>query len=70
MLVAISWYNSYILAYDFSEGLTVVNKGALYDMMSFEWTEGKWGFIDKTGKEVIPFKYDGDITNYQKKEPK
>ncbi|MEZ5037672.1 MAG: WG repeat-containing protein [Chitinophagales bacterium] len=50
--------------------MTVVNKGALYDMMSFEWTEGKWGFIDKTGKEVIPFKYDGDITNYQKKEPK
>jgi len=20
--------------------------------------EGKWGFIDKTGREVVPFKYD------------
>ena len=32
--------------YGFSEGLCGVEK------------DGKWGFIDKTGKEVVPFIYD------------
>jgi hypothetical protein len=33
--------------YSFSEGLAMVK------------LNGKWGFIDKTGKEIIPLKYDG-----------
>ena len=34
------------VANDFSEGLASVNK------------DGKWGFIDKTGKVIIPFIYE------------
>ncbi len=36
---------------DFVEGMAVVRYGSSIDGMS-------WGFIDKTGKEVIPLKYD------------
>ena len=35
----------------FREGLAPVELFGLYD-------NGKWGFIDKEGKEVIPIKYD------------
>lgn len=35
-----------ISAWDFSEGLAAVE------------LDGEWGFIDKTGKEVIPLIYD------------
>ena len=38
-------------AYDFREGLVVVK------------LNGKWGFIDKTGKEITPLKYD-DVRVY------
>ncbi len=55
--------NYYIGAQDFSEGLAAVCGGdyQIYDEKSGRPTYGddcKWGFIDKTGKEVIPFKYD------------
>ena len=40
----------HFLKYDagrnFSEGLALVN------------LNGKWGYVDKIGREVIPFKYD------------
>jgi hypothetical protein len=36
---------------DFSEGLAVVNHGAKCQM------GGEWGYIDKEGKVVLPFKY-------------
>ena len=41
---------AHFLKYDagrnFSEGLALVN------------LNGKWGYVDKIGREVIPFKYD------------
>ena len=45
------WVNVHILhlydnAYSFSEGLALVKKAI------------KWGYVDKNGKEVIPFSYD------------
>ena len=36
---------NYDSAYDFHDGLAGV------------CLDGKWGFIDKTGREVTPFKY-------------
>lgn len=39
----------YDFAFDFSEGLAVVNIGGMDD--------GSWGFVDKTGKEIVPLKY-------------
>ena len=39
-------------AESFSEGLAAVRKGDWFD-----WVNWKWGFIDKKGKQVIPFKY-------------
>lgn len=46
-------------AHDFSEGLAAVNKGGKCHM------GGKWGYIDKDGTLVIPFRYDsaGQFTN-------
>ena len=40
------WMNKYNSVYDFSEGLAGVE------------TNDKWGFVNKSGKEVIPCKYD------------
>jgi len=40
----------YDLIYDFSEGLAAARDGA--------WLDGKWGFIDKSGSEILPFNYD------------
>jgi hypothetical protein len=43
----------------FSEGLAGFSVGDMY--------EGKWGFIDKNGRVVIPFQFDeaGDFSNAQ-----
>lgn len=51
---------------EFSEGLVSVSVGGeregYYDEWSGEryeyYTGGKWGFIENTGKEIIPLKYD------------
>ena len=44
------WLNNLLFKYtevrNFKEGLACVK------------SNGKWGFIDETGKEVIPLKYD------------
>ena len=55
--------NYYVQAYDFNEGLAAVWGGdyQIYDEKGGWPTYGddcRWGFIDKTGKLVIPFKYD------------
>ena len=34
-------------------------KDKYYEGLAWVKLNGKWGFIDKTGKEVIPIKYDG-----------
>jgi WG repeat protein len=46
-------------AHDFSEGLAAVNQGGKCHM------GGKWGYIDKDGTLVIPYRYDfaGQFTN-------
>jgi len=60
----------YDYALDFSEGLAVVNKrGHEQQVHEFDingekklvtrFIGGKWGYVDKTGKEVIPLKYGG-----------
>lgn len=41
---------------DFSEGVAPVNAGAVFNGAGYDG--GKWGFIDKTGKTVIPLQYD------------
>ena len=38
---------------DFSEGLAAVNMGANCGM------GGKWGYVDKAGQSVIPFRFLG-----------
>ncbi|MCO5248407.1 MAG: WG repeat-containing protein [Chitinophagales bacterium] len=40
----------------FSEGLLRVAIGEM--KFDGDWYGGKWGFVDKTGKEIIPLKYD------------
>ena len=40
------WRNIYDFVHDFFDGLASVK------------LNGKWGFIDKTGKEIVPCKYD------------
>jgi len=45
----------YDKAYDFRNGLAAVNIGGKCERYFFG---GKWGFIDKTGKEIIPCIYD------------
>ena len=43
----------------FSEGLApvcIIPEGKTF--MPFDYPRGKWGYIDKTGKEVIPLQYD------------
>ena len=40
------WEKQYDYVYVFSEGLAPVSKG------------GKWGFVDKEGRLVIPLEYD------------
>jgi len=41
----------YAIIGNFSEGLAYARKGS--------YSDGKYGYIDKIGKEVIPFEYDG-----------
>ena len=41
---------------DFSEGLAAVCVG--------DYLTGKWGFIDKTGKEVVPCKYEVEVGDF------
>jgi hypothetical protein len=57
----------YIYAYDFSNGIAIVCKGKWENKKwphrdhycEGYWSESaKWGAIDKTGKTVIPFKFD------------
>ena len=46
---------------DFSEELAAVNLGGIWDYDEFDDVEfygGKWGFVDRSGKEIIPVKYD------------
>jgi hypothetical protein len=53
-------------AYSFSEGLALVNVGGTREISELEYDSntyilfygGKYGFIDKTGAEIIPLKYD------------
>lgn len=40
----------------FSDGMLRVNIGAKWN--SGDWFGGKWGFLNKEGKEVIDLKYD------------
>lgn len=47
----------YAVAYDFSEGMALVNDSAYYNE-DYGWVGGHWGYIDQTGKEVIPMIYD------------
>ena len=42
---------SFIKAHDFSEGLAAVKNGK-------DYYNGKWGFIDETGKVIVEFIYD------------
>lgn len=42
----------------FMDGLAFVNLGAMAKSMYSGLEGGKWGVIDKTGKEVIPVQYD------------
>lgn len=49
---------------DFSEGLALANKGKIVKKGQYSWQRdvvaaGKYGYINKTGKVVIPFEYDG-----------
>src|SRR5690606_40611915 len=46
----------YDFAYDFSEGLAAVNVGG-HPLTG----GGLWGFVDTTGKEIIPVKYEAGI---------
>lgn len=48
--------SSYVDIGPFSDGLLRVAIGEV--KFNGEWHGGKWGFVDKTGKEVIPLKYD------------
>jgi len=46
----------------FSEGLAAINKGGKYESYSrysqaMKLIGGKWGYVDKTGKIVVPCKY-------------
>ena len=55
-------FPKYDAAYPFSGGLAAVCKGCIIhkDISGdySEWINGKWGFIDNTGKIIIPFEYD------------
>jgi hypothetical protein len=46
--------------YEFHQGLAAVNVGGKFQTFDadYSWNGGKWGFIDTTGKEVIPCQYD------------
>lgn len=46
----------YDLAYDFSEGLALVNHGGTYD--GFRIIGGEWGFVNPEGQEIIPIIYE------------
>lgn len=48
---------NYSITWDFNEGLAPVNRGAAWSDED-GYRGGKWGFIDKTGKLVIPLIYD------------
>ncbi len=48
---------------DFSEGYAAVNIGITHGwdpegIVEYVQNHGKWGFIDSTGKEIVPLKYD------------
>ena len=47
----------YAIVSDFNEGFAMVNIGAVYSNES-GYRGGKYGYIDTTGKTVIPLKYD------------
>jgi hypothetical protein len=59
-IIVVAKYND---VNDFSEGMAAVNVGGTWDFedeFSIDKTlyGGKWGFIDRGGKEIIPAKYD------------
>lgn len=48
---------------NFSEGFAAVGQGGNWDFLEIESLDeygqgGKWGYVDKTGREVVPCKYD------------
>lgn len=49
-------------AFPFTDGLAPVCKGCISQKVPngeyYQWAKGKWGYIDKTGKVVIPIEYD------------
>ncbi len=49
----------------FFDGLAAVNLGGTFEEGDMTPSDGKWGFIDKTGKEVIPCKFDEILKNDQ-----
>lgn len=46
----------------FNEGLAAVSSGGEFEFVRennrYSYRGGKWGYIDKTGEEIIPLKYD------------
>jgi hypothetical protein len=52
----------YDMAYYFSENRAAVNKGATVRMENAGG--GNWGFIDASGKEVIPLQY-SSVTSFR-----
>ncbi|MFM8430738.1 MAG: WG repeat-containing protein, partial [Holophagaceae bacterium] len=66
-MMANDWQSKYFYVWPFKEGLAGVNVGGKYLKIgededlgsSLGLVEGgQWGFVDETGKEVIPPKYD------------
>ena len=60
---------SYDFVFPFSEGLAVVSKGGQWVLEGYEdsggvYRGGQWGFIDKTGAEVIPLIYDRGTASF------
>ena len=55
---------------DFAEGLALANKGKILKQGQYSWQQdivaaGKFGYINKTGKTIIPFEYEWG-TNFVK----
>ncbi|MFM8430606.1 MAG: WG repeat-containing protein, partial [Holophagaceae bacterium] len=63
-MMANDWQSKYFYVGPFEEGLARVNVGGKYrEDDDRGWNVhapvgGQWGFVDETGKEVIPLKYD------------
>jgi len=43
---------------NYKEGFACVNIGSVRKPYSFKYSGGKWGYIDRSGKEICPLKYD------------